>query len=114
MKHSANNFPSRQHGPGIAQKSRSPSRKPSIRYCVIRAGISPSVQRQLLKFGRSNFISAKGNIFLIAEAVLSLAMLHREFIENAACKIVRYAKAEGFVKPEDHFRLIESLLKAKK
>lgn len=93
-------------------KSRPSTRKPR-HYCVIRVGLTPALQRQLLKYGRNNCVAARGNLNTIAEAALFIAMLHRKFIQNATNKIVRYAKAEGFA-PSEYVQLIDSRLEANK
>ncbi len=73
--------------------------------------LSPQIRRHLRAYGKNNFTAARGNLALISESVIRMAMLHREFIQNATDKFVRYAKAEGF--ENDQPRLFNSLLKAR-
>lgn len=74
--------------------------------------VSPQVQRHLRAYGRNNIRSAEGNLSLIAEVALSMAMMHREFIQEATDRCARYARAEGF-EPGQHAQLITSLLEAR-
>ena len=74
--------------------------------------VTPQVKRHLRAYGRNNLKSARGNLSETASAALAVAMLHREFIQEATGRLVRYAKAEGF-EPRDQERLINSLLKAR-
>jgi hypothetical protein len=93
-------------------KPRYVKRKP-LRYRVFSVDLSPAVQQQLLKYGKNNVVAARGNLRIIAEAALGIAMLHRDYIESATTKLVRYWSAEGF-DMHNQSNLIESLLKAKK
>ncbi len=73
--------------------------------------LSRQMRRHLRAYGRSVFHGANGDLDILSASVLKIAMMHREFIEAAACKFVRYAEAEGF--GEDQARLHESLLMAR-
>jgi hypothetical protein len=75
--------------------------------------VSSQIRRHLRAYGRSNVVAANGNLSLIAGAALKVAMLHRKFIEEASCRFVRYAKAEGFDSADGHEKLMKSLLAAR-
>jgi len=80
-------------------------------HCLV-VRVTPQVVRHLRAYGRSNVKSAKGNLSSIASNTLKMAMLYREFIQEATDRFVRYAKAEGFA-ADDQNRLLDSLLKAR-
>jgi hypothetical protein len=56
---------------------------------------------------------ADGNISYIAEGVLGIAMVHREFIERATEVFIRYQESEGF-DISFQSKLQDTLLNAKK